>query len=62
MQASFRVIKCTVKTGCDLAREVIKANLPKVKAEGLKDRLDRQSESETFDPHCLVSYLVEPSN
>ena len=62
MQTSYRVVKCTVKTGCDLSREVVKSNLPKPKADGLKDRLDRASESETFNPDELVSYLVEPSN
>lgn len=61
-QQSYRVVKCTVKTGCDLSREVVKGNLPKVKADGLKDRLDRASESENFNPDELVSYLVEPSN
>ncbi len=61
MQALHRVVKMTVKTGCDLAREVVKSNLPKAKAEGLKAKLDRKSESADFDPGCIVSYIVEPA-
>lgn len=56
----FRVVKMTVKTGCDLAREVVKSNMPKPKADGLRDKLEHKNE-ETFDPQCLVSYLVEPA-
>jgi hypothetical protein len=56
----FRVVKMTVKTGCDLARDVVKSNLPKPKAEKLRDNLEQKNE-ETFDPQCLVSYLVEPA-
>lgn len=59
---TYRVVKMTVKTGCDLAREVVKGNLPKVKADSLKDKLDRASEKETFDPGCIVSYICEPVN
>ena len=58
---TFRVVKMTVKTGCDLAREVMSSPLPKPKADAKKDRLDRKSEAETFDPGCIVSYIVEPA-
>lgn len=59
---TFRVVKMTIKTGCDLAREVMSKPLPKVKAGNLKDKLDRASEKETFDPGCIVSYIMEPAN
>lgn len=59
--SKFRVIKTTIKTGCDLAREVVKSNLPKPKAESLRDGLNSKIETETFDPACLVTYLVEPA-
>lgn len=58
---SFQVVKMTVKTGCDLAREIMSKPLPRAKADAKKDRLDRASESETFDPGCIVSYIVEPA-
>lgn len=60
MQA-FQVVKMTVKTGCDLSREIMSKPLPKPKAEAKKDKLDRASEKETFDPGCIVSYIVEPA-
>ena len=59
--SKFRVIKMTIKTGCDLARDVVKSNLPKPKAEGLRDALNRKVECETFDPGCMVSYICEPA-
>ena len=58
---SFQVVKMTVKTGCDLAREIMSKPMPKVKADARKDKLDRLSERETFDPGCIVSYIVEPA-
>ena len=57
----FRVVKTTIKTGCDLEREVIKANLPKGKAEALKASMDAKEEKADFDPHSITSYLVEPA-
>jgi len=57
---AFRVVKMTVKTGCDLARDVVQSNMPKPKAVKLRDKLEQKNE-ETFDPQCLVSYLVEPA-
>ncbi len=57
----FRVVKMTVKTGCDLEREVIKANLPKGKAEALRASLESQNEAADFNPHDFSSYLVEPA-
>ena len=57
----FRVVKMTVKTGCDLAREVVKSNLPKGKAASLKEKLDRKVDAVAFDPGCIVSYIVEPA-
>lgn len=57
----FRVVKMTVKTGCDLMREVVKSNLPKGRASSLKDKLDRESDRADFDPGCIVSYIVEPA-
>ena len=59
---TFRVVKMTVKTGCDLEREVIKANLPKGKAQAMKAVLENKNMAEDFDPaKPLVSYLVEPA-
>lgn len=58
---NYQVVKMTVKTGCDLSREIMSKPLPKAKADARKDRLDRKSESETFDPGCIVSYIVEPA-
>ena len=56
----FRVVKVTVKTGCDLAREVIKANLPKGKANEVRFSLESKNGAEDFNPDLMVSYLVEP--
>ncbi len=57
----FRVVKMTVKTGCDLEREVIKANLSKGKAHAMQAVLESKNEAEEFNPNSLVSYLVEPA-
>ena len=59
---TFRVVKVTVKTGCDLSRETVKANLPKAKATSLRDSLESKNEAADFDPQCMVSYLVEPAS
>lgn len=59
---TFRVVKVTVKTGCDLSRETVKANLPKAKATSLRDSLESKNEAADFDPHSMVSYLVEPAS
>lgn len=56
----FRVVKVTVKTGCDLQQETVKANLPRAKADCLRDKLESVNEFNDFDPHALVSYLVQP--
>lgn len=58
---TFRVVKMTVKTGCDLEREVIKANLSKGKAAAMQASLESKNEAADFDPNSLVSYLVEPA-
>jgi len=58
----FRVVRVTVKTGCDLAREVIKANLPKGKANEIRFSLESKNGAEEFNPDLMVSYLVEPMN
>ena len=57
----YRVVKTVIKTGCDLEREVIKANLPKGKAEALKATMDAKEEKLDFDPHSITSFLVEPA-
>lgn len=59
--SKFRVVKTTIRTGCDLAREVVKSNLPQAKAKGLRDSLNSKVEAETFDPGCMVTYLCEPA-
>jgi hypothetical protein len=59
MQA-YRVVKVTVKTGCDLCREVVKSNLSQAKAHGMRDKLESANEKADFDPNAMVSYLVEP--
>lgn len=59
---TFRVVKMTVKTGCDLQREVVKANLPKAKAVALRDTLENQNGAADFDPHSFASYLMEPAS
>jgi hypothetical protein len=61
MQSKFHVVKVTVKTGCDLAKEMVKSNLPKAKATALRDSLESKNEAAEFDPNSLVSYLVEPA-
>lgn len=60
-QKKFRVVKTTVKTGCDLERELIKSNLSKGKAEALRATLESKVDNEEFNPHSLTSYLVEPA-
>lgn len=59
-QRKYRVVKATVKTGCDLTRELIKSNLPKGKAEALKATLEAKVSAEDFDPHSITAYLMEP--
>ncbi len=59
-QRKYRVVKATVKTGCDLERELIKSNLPKGKAEALKATLEAKVSMEEFNPHSMVAYLMEP--
>jgi hypothetical protein len=56
----FRVVKVTVRTGCDLLQETVKANLSRVKANGLRDKLESVNEKGDFDPHSLASYIVQP--
>lgn len=57
----YKVVKTTVKTGCDLERELIKSNLPKGKAEALRASLEAKADNQEFDPHSISSYLVEPA-
>lgn len=57
---AFRVVKITVKTGCDLHREVVKSNLPKGKANDLRFSLESKNGAADFDPNLMVSFLVEP--
>ncbi len=57
----YRVVKTTVKTGCDLEREVIRSNLPKGRAETLKAIMEAKVSAEEFNPHSLTSYLIEPT-
>lgn len=59
---TFRVVKITVKTGCDLEREVVKSNLPKGKANEIRFSLESKNGAEEFNPDMMVSYLVEPMN
>jgi len=56
----FRVVKVTVQTGCDLKQETVKPNLSRAKANDLRDKLESANEKNDFDPHSLVSYLVQP--
>jgi hypothetical protein len=56
----FRVVKVTIKTGCDLSQETVKANLSRAKANDLRDALESGNEKGDFDPHAMVSYLVQP--
>jgi hypothetical protein len=56
----FRVVKVTVKTGCDLHQETVKANLSRGKARQLQGTLESANEKGDFDPHSMVSYLVQP--
>lgn len=58
MKERFRVIKVTVKTGCDLEQSIVKGNLPKHKAQELRDKLEEKLED--FDPNLMVSYLIQP--
>lgn len=57
---SFRVVKVTVCTGCDLKQETVKANLTRAKAGAMRDKLESANEAADFDPHTMVSYLVQP--
>lgn len=61
-KSMFRVVKVTVKTGCDLAREVVKSNLPKGKATALRFSLESKNGATEFNPDEMTSYLVEPMN
>jgi len=54
----FRVVKVTVKTGCDLSQETVKSNLSKGKAAELRMKLENKLED--FDPELVVSYLIQP--
>ena len=56
----FRVVRVTVKTGCDLAREVVKSNMPKGKANDLRFSLESKNGATEFNPDEMTSYLVEP--
>lgn len=56
----FRVVKVTVKTGCDLHQETVKANLSRAKANQLQGVLESANEKADFDPNAMVSYLVQP--
>lgn len=58
--SKFRVVKVTVCTGCDLKQETVKASLTREKANGLRDKLESKNEAADFDPHTMVSYLVQP--
>lgn len=53
----YSVVKVTVKTGCDLCQEVVKSNLPKAKANALRDKLE--NDLGDFNPQEVVSYLVQ---
>lgn len=57
----YKVVKTTVKTGCDLERELIKSNLSKGKAEALRATMEAKADKQEFDPHSISSYLVEPA-
>lgn len=57
----FRVVKTTIKTGCDLEREILRSNLPKGRAEALKAIMEAKVEAEDFNPHSLTCYTVEPA-
>jgi hypothetical protein len=58
---TYRVVRTTVKTGCDLERELIKSNLSKGKAAALKASLEAKVDMADFDPHSITSYLMEPT-
>jgi hypothetical protein len=55
----YSVVKVTVKTGCDLCQEVVKSNLPKAKAQALRDKLEETLGD--FNPQEVVSYLIQRS-
>lgn len=57
----FRVVKTTIKTGCDLEREIIRSNLPRGKAEALKAVMESQVETEVFNPHSMACFTIEPA-
>lgn len=61
MSKTFRVVKVTVKTGCDLCQEVVKGNLTARKAKDLRDQLENQNVMGDFNPHSMVSYLIQPA-
>lgn len=56
----FRMVKVTVCTGCDLKQETVKANLTRARASAMRDKLESSNEAGDFDPHSMVSYLVQP--
>ena len=58
---TFRVVKVVVKTGCDLEQATIKSNLSRHKAQELRDKLEGENGMADFDPHSMVSYLVQPA-
>lgn len=58
MKQMFRVVKVTIKTGCDLQQETVKANLSKGKASELRSKLENKLED--FDPEMVVSFLIQP--
>lgn len=57
----FSVVKVTVKTGCDLEQSTVKGNLSRHKAQELRDKLEGENGMADFDPHSMVSYLVQPA-
>lgn len=55
----YRVVKVTVKTGCDTEQATVKSNLSYAKATSMRDTLESSNEKVDFDPHSMVSYLVQ---
>jgi hypothetical protein len=56
----FRVVKVTICTGCDLKQETVKSNLSRHKAGELRYALESKNGAVEFDPHSMVSYLIQP--
>jgi hypothetical protein len=56
----FRVVKVTICTGCDLKQETVKSNLSRHKANELRFTLEGKNGATDFDPHSMVSYLIQP--